>query len=153
MQLWGDGSAWLDDASLSFSEGKQPFAATQGSSQDQQGRQDARIRELITKFADARNNHDLPTLISLYAEDAEDISSNGGRTRGRAALQAMWSRTVQSVDHVDRTILRVDEHGPDIAVVRVSAQYPPPSGVHEDVFVVVKEPNGSWKIRIHQAVN
>ena len=82
MQLWGDGSALLDDASLSFSGRDQPFAAVQSSSQDQQGRQEARIRELITKFADARNKHDLSTLISLYAEDAEAISSTsqGGST-------------------------------------------------------------------------
>jgi beta-lactamase regulating signal transducer with metallopeptidase domain/ketosteroid isomerase-like protein len=152
MQLWGDGSAWLDDASLSFSGQAQPFAATPGSSQDQQGRQEARIRELITKFTDARNKHDLTTLISLYSEDAEEIGSNGGRTRGRPALLAMWSGTVQSVDHVDRTILRIDELGPNIAAVRVSAQYPPPLGVHEEVFVVVKEPNGSWRIRIKQTV-
>ena len=58
MQLWGDGSAWLDEASLSFSGREQPFAAMQGSSQDQQGRQEALIRELINKFADARTDRD-----------------------------------------------------------------------------------------------
>jgi len=38
---------------------------------------------LIAKFADARNKPDLPTLIALYANDAEWISSNGGFNRGR----------------------------------------------------------------------
>jgi len=80
------------------------FCVTQGHGQDQRERQEAQVRELIAKFADARNKHDLPTLIALYAYDAEWISSNGGFNRGRQAILTMWSRQVQIVDYVDRTI-------------------------------------------------
>jgi uncharacterized protein (TIGR02246 family) len=123
----------------------------QGNGQDPQGRQDAPIRAVIAKFAEARNRHDLPTLVALYADDAEWISQNGGFNRGRQALLTMWSRQVQTVDHVDRTISQIDQPSANIAVVHVSGQYPPPLGVHEEVFILVKE-NENWKIRIHQII-
>ena len=92
--------------------------------------------------------------MDIMSVNAESIGPSGVVfARGRPALLEMWSRQVKSVDRVDRTISRIDMPGPNIAVVHVSGQYPPPLGVHEDVFVLVKEPNGSWRIRIHQTVN
>lgn len=126
------------------------FCVAQGSGQGQQGRE-ASVRAFIARFADARNTHDVPALSAMYGENAEWISENGGFRRGRPALSEMWSRQVQAVDRVDRTVSQIDLPAANIAVVHVSGQYPPPMGVHDEVFVLVKE-NESWKIRIHQMV-
>ena len=125
---------------------------TQGTGQDQQGRREAGVRALIAKFADARNTHDLQALVALYTDDAESIGPSGAVfARGRPALLEMWSRQVKTVDRVDRTISRMDMPGPNIAVVYVSGKYPPPLGVHEEVFVLVSE-NENWKILINQQI-
>jgi uncharacterized protein (TIGR02246 family) len=124
---------------------------TQATGQDQQGRREAGVRAVITKFADARNTHDLQALIALYTDDAEWIPARGVFVRGRPALLEMWSRQVKSVAHVDRTISQIDLLAPNIAVVHVSDQYPPPIGAHEEVFIVVNEYE-NWKIHIHQAI-
>ena len=127
------------------------FFVVQGYGQDQRGRQEAEVRAVIAKFADARNTHDLPALIALYADDAEAISQNGGLRRGRSAILEMWTIQVKTVDHVDRTISQIDLPSPNIAVVHVSDQYPPPIGIHEEVFIVVNEYE-NWKIHIHQVI-
>src|SRR6185369_11134910 len=126
------------------------LCVTQGTGQDQQGRREAGVRAVIAKFADLRNTNDLQALVGLYANDAESIGPTGALfARGRPALLEMWSRQVKSVDHVDRTISKIDFPGPNIAVVHVSCQNPPPIGIHEEVFIMVNE-NENWKILINQ---
>jgi ketosteroid isomerase-like protein len=80
---------------------------------------------VIAKFADARNTHDLQALVALYANDAESIGPTGVLfARGRPALLEMWSRQVKSIDHVDRTISKIDFPGPNVAVVHVFLSVP-----------------------------
>ena len=71
--------------------------------------------------------------------------------RGHSAILDMWTRQVKSVGRVERTITQIDLPGPSIAVVHVSGQYPPPMGVHEEVFVLVNE-SGNWKIHVAQQI-
>src|SRR5215472_16334003 len=106
--------------------------------------EDLNVRALIAKFASLRNAHDGAGVASLYSEDGEWIAKNGSRVRGKQALAELWAGVTQEVQ---RTIQSVDSPGPYIAVVHVNAQYPDPFGVHQEVFILVKE-NSTWYIRV-----
>jgi len=137
MQLFGEGSAWIDSISLVF-----------GSPQNQAD--DGDVRALIRKFADFRNAHDGPGVAALYAENGEWFDPYGeAAARGRQALATLWGSVPGSVG---RMIESVDFLGGDVAMVRVTTQYADPIGRHHESFIVVKE-RGTWYIRAHQSVD
>jgi uncharacterized protein (TIGR02246 family) len=112
--------------------------------------EEMRVRELIRRFADLRNVHDGTAIAALYTEDGEWFRSDGGNlVRGRQALAALWSGVTGKVD---RLIESVHFTYPDIAVVRVTAQFPDPVGRHHESFIAVKQ-DGIWYIRIHQTLD
>jgi len=108
------------------------------------------VRALIKNFADSRNAHDGYAVAALYSENGEWFGPNGGNAvRGRQALATLWSGVPgQAV----RTIQSIEFPGGNIAVVHVTAQFAEPVGRHHESFIAVKE-NGTWYIRIHQAVD
>jgi uncharacterized protein (TIGR02246 family) len=110
--------------------------------------EEAAVRSLITKFADARNAHDGSAAAALYAEDGELLSANGNSAVGRAALAKIWSGVS---GHVERTIQSVDFPGTNIAIVHAAAQYTDTVRGNE-AFVVVKE-HLKWSIWVHQTLN
>jgi hypothetical protein len=137
MQLFGEGSASIDNISLVF-----------GNPQDKADGES--IRALIRKFADLRNVHDGPSVAALYSENGEWSGPYGkGAVRGRQALSTLWGSVS---GYVGRTIESVDFLGGDVAMIRATTQYADPIGRHHESFIVVKE-NGVWYIRAHQSVD
>ena len=117
------------------------------------------VRALIKKFADSRNAHDGKAAAETYSEDGEYISKttalmntrytlSAQTTRGRTALAALWGGLP---GQVSRTITNVEFLAPNIAVVRVNAEFSAPAAKLAEVFMVVKH-EGEWKIRVHQAI-
>jgi len=108
------------------------------------------VRALIRKFADLRNAHDGKAVAELYTEDGEWAGPNGeGGVRGREDLAGLWGNVP---GQVERTIQSVEFPGGNLALVRVTVQYPEPIGRHHEAFIAVKE-NGAWFIRIHRSVD
>jgi uncharacterized protein (TIGR02246 family) len=134
MQLVGHGAAWIDNISIDFS------AYT--------SREEQRIRALIRKFADSRNARDGQAASATYSEDGEYIFAPPVRSvRGRTALAALWGGLP---GQVSRTIKNVEFLTPNIAAVRVDAEFSTAPKLAE-TFLVVKD-EGEWRIRVHQAV-
>jgi uncharacterized protein (TIGR02246 family) len=133
MQLFGEGSASIDNISLVF-----------GNPQD--AADEDNVRALIRKFADLRNAHNGPAVAALYSEQGEWIGENGDGARGRQALTSLWSSVLGTVG---RMIESVDFLGGNVAQVRVTTQFGEPVGRHHEHFIVVEE-NGAWSIRAHR---
>jgi uncharacterized protein (TIGR02246 family) len=134
MQLVGHGAAWIDNISMDFG------AYT--------SREEQTVRALIRKFADSRNARDGQAAAATYSEDGEYIfAASASTVRGRTALAALWGGLP---GHVWRTIKDVEFLAPNIAAVRVDAEFSAAPKLTE-TFLVVKD-EGEWRIRVHQAV-
>ena len=128
-----------------------------GQAQTQATREDA-VRTFIKTFTDARNAHDGDSVAALYEEDGEwiKLGTSTRVVRGRADLAKLWSSVT---GHVDRTVSSIEFPAPNIAVVRVSGQCYPDTGVtglHPEVFVLVNENSATsptWRISLHQTLD
>jgi uncharacterized protein (TIGR02246 family) len=107
------------------------------------------IREMFGKFTAARAALDGHAMAELYSEDAEYISAYGPRVKGRSNLEQMWSGVT---GQPKRTIHSINVLTPDMAEMRVLAEFADPSEQLEETFLLVRE-DGEWKIRVHQARN
>jgi hypothetical protein len=125
------GPAWISEPA--FGVVKTPT----GSAADQDA-----IRTLIRDFADARNAHDGNAAAQLYSENGE---YGRGAVRGREALAALWGGLN---GQVKRTIQSISFPGRNVASVSVAAMYN--SDVFDEVFMVAKEADGVWRIRLHE---
>ena len=77
------------------------------------------IKQIAFKWFDAFNNHDLKSLLELYADDAEHYSpklkihqpESKGLIKGKAALQMWWSDAFQRLPllHYEIISIMVDE--------------------------------------------
>ncbi len=132
MQLFGEGAAWIDKISLTFSAGEAEKA----------------IREVFGRFTEARDARDGKAMAATYSEDAEYIAFNGVRVKGRSNLEEMWSG---APGQPRRTIQSVELLTPDMAVMRVVAEFDDPAERLNETFLLVRE-GGEWKIRVHQAM-
>jgi uncharacterized protein (TIGR02246 family) len=109
------------------------------------------IRKLISTFSMARNAHDGKAVAALYTEDGEWMTNNvANAVRGRAALTKLWNEVKGSVD---RKISSIDFSGSNVAIVHVTTQYEAPIGLHSEMFVLVNDGPGGWKIKIHQTLD
>ena len=117
------------------------------------------VRALIQRFADLRNQHDGAAVAGLYSAEGEWIGA-AGSVKGRRDLTVLWSGVTGSVT---RTVTSIEFPSPLIAVVRVATEYPPPTGRHEELFVLVREadrhegrnvlaPSDPWQIRLHETL-
>jgi uncharacterized protein (TIGR02246 family) len=106
--------------------------------------EEARIRDFIKVFADARNAHNGSSVATLYSEDGEWLgpAGTGALVRGREALTAMWNGVPGKVE---RKIQSIDFPSANIAVVRVGTEYTDISQ-HNEVFVIVQT-NDEWRIK------
>jgi len=133
------------------------FIVSVGYAQTHANREDA-VRAFIKTFAEARNAHNGDAVAALYGEDGEWIKTGTATrvVRGKADLAKLWSSIT---GHVDRTVSSIEFPAPNIAVVRVSSQYYPDTGVtgvHPEVFVLVNENSAitpNWRISLHQTLD
>lgn len=133
VQLFGEGAVWFDQVSVSS-----PLIVAENA-----------IRELFRQFTEARAARDGHAMAELYSEDAEYINAfNRARVKGRSKLEQMWSG-VQG--KASRTIHSIDVLTPDMALLRVDAEFDDPSQKLEETLFLVTE-DGEWKIRMHQAM-
>lgn len=71
--------------------------------------------EIARRWIDAFNAHDVPRLLSLYAEDARHTSpkirlahpETGGHLVGRAALEAWWRGALQRLPELRYALTRL----------------------------------------------
>lgn len=109
-----------------------------GYAQKEATREDA-VRAFIKTFAEARNSHDGESVAALYGYGGEwiRVGSSIRVVRGTADLAKLWSGVT---GHVDRMVSSIEFPAPNIAVVRVSGQYYPDTGItgfHPEVLVLV----------------
>ncbi len=137
IQLYGEGSATIDNVSLTL--GELPRRSDE-----------IAIRALMKKFAEARNGHDGAGVAALYSEDGEwSTAEGGGLAHGRQALTILWNGVT---GQVERSVDSVEFETPTIAIVHGTARYTQPDHVSHEIFVLIKQA-GNWFIRIHQMLD
>ena len=68
--------------------------------------------------------------------------------KGKEALAKLWGGVTGTAL---RTIKSVEIVAPDIAVVRVNADFPEYKSRLLETYLLIKD-DGQWRIRVHQAV-
>ena len=132
-QLYGEGAAWIDQLYLS----SMVIDA------------EKEIGELFRKFNQARDVFDAHALAETYSEAAEYISLWGQHVAGRMNLEQIWT---SAEGKAKRKIQKIDVLTPDLAVVRVTAEFDSDEiPAADETFMLVKE-SGGWKIRVHQTM-
>src|SRR5438045_1686127 len=81
------------------------------------------VRRVIKHFIDARDRHDGAAAADTYLRDGEYINSQGDVTHGREALTQLWN----GLGEVRRTIQKLDIITPNIALVKVQAEFSGPT--------------------------
>ena len=112
--------------------------------------EEAAVRAVVNRFAAARNVNDGNAAAETYSEDGEYIGAGEHPriTRGRPALGQLWGGVG---GQISRVIKSVEILAPNVAIVRVDADFPDYKTVLLETYVVIKE-DSDWKIRVHQAV-
>ena len=132
IQLYGEGTAWIDQIYMSS-----PIIE-----------REKEIREVFSRFNEARDAIDGRAMAENYSESGEYISRSGTRVVGRANLEEFWTSVSGKAK---RTIQKIDVLTPDMAVVLGRAKFENPDEQLDEVFILIKDSDG-WKIRVHQAM-
>ncbi|HEX6347220.1 MAG TPA: nuclear transport factor 2 family protein [Umezawaea sp.] len=97
--------------------------------------------EDITRlFVERSNAGDAAGVAALYEEGAVLAYPPGGRTVGRAAIQALWERVLADRPHFEREEPLPTLVSGDIALTST----PPGDGSGARAQVVRRQPDGSW---------
>ena len=83
----------------------------------------------------------------VYLADGEHIDYAGNRTKGKEALAKLRGGVPGTVP---RTITGAEMVTPDIAIVRVNADFPENKIRLLETYLMIRDA-GQWKIRVHQA--
>jgi len=105
------------------------------------------VRAAIEKFARLRNLHNGTAVAETYTWDADYIGWDELLVHGRDTLASMWNGVT---GEARRTINSVDALTPNIAVVRVRAEFSDTPSVLNETFVVIWK-DRQWLITTHEA--
>lgn len=119
-----------------------------GLAQNPTATDEERVRGVVRQFAEARNVHDGQSAAAMYLPDGEYIDNVGNRTKGREALAKLWGGLDRTIT---RTITSVELITPDLAVVRVIAEFPEFKTRLAETYLLIRD-DGKWGIRVHQAL-
>jgi uncharacterized protein (TIGR02246 family) len=115
------------------------------SSDASQSEDEAAIRNVLSRFYDGWNSHDVEKMVSTYSEDVDHINTrakwNQGKSAIREALSAFHSGPGKS-DRKTFTIEKVRFIKPDVAVVHVRSL----STVGNIGTYVMTKQSGRWLV-------
>jgi uncharacterized protein (TIGR02246 family) len=114
------------------------------------GQDKATIDKLNESFMAAFQKGDTAAIGQMYAEDAYLLPSGGEMVRGRAAIQAFWTKAAEGIGDFKLTTVDVKPLGNDAAreigtfILKTKGQ--PPQEVAGKYVVVWQKVGGDWKL-------
>jgi uncharacterized protein (TIGR02246 family) len=100
----------------------------------------AKPEDLTRLFVAAANRGDAAGIAALYEEDAVMAYPPGGRTVGRAAIEALWERVLANAPHFEPEDPLPTLVSGDIALTATVAK----DGAGARAQVARRQPDGSW---------
>lgn len=110
---------------------------------------EAAIRSLLTRLADAWARGDAEAYAACFTEDSDYVTFNGMHLRGRAEnreVHAPLFRGVLKGTRIDPSITDLSFLAPEVALVHTDSST---RGKSVQTFVIVKR-DGQWQIRAFQ---
>jgi uncharacterized protein (TIGR02246 family) len=124
------------------------FAALGRAAQDDRPEDEAAIRKNSEAYAAAFNKGDLEGIKALWTEDAEYVSGDGERVKGRDAIAALFKRFISENPGAKmRIIVRsIRSLGPDVAMEEGAAEVRSPNEEPEssDYEAINVKRDGKW---------
>ena len=114
------------------------------------GQDKATIDKLNESFMAAFQKGDTAAIGQMYAEDAYLLPSGGEMVRGRAAIQAFWTKAAEGIGDFMLTTVDVKPLGNDAAreigtfILKTKGQ--PPQEVAGKYVVVWQKVGGDWRL-------
>jgi uncharacterized protein (TIGR02246 family) len=114
------------------------------------GQDKATIDKLNESFMAAFQKGDTAAIGQMYAEDAYLLPSGGEMVRGRAAIQAFWTKAAEGIGDFKLTTVDVKPLGNDaareIGTFTLKSKGQPPQEVAGKYVVVWQKVGGDWKL-------
>ena len=114
------------------------------------GQDKATIDKLNESFMAAFQKGDTAVIGQMYAEDAYLLPSGGEMVKGRAAIQAFWTKAAEGIGDFKLTTVDVKPLGNDaareIGTFTLKAKGQPPQEVAGKYVVVWQKVGGDWKL-------
>jgi uncharacterized protein (TIGR02246 family) len=114
------------------------------------GQDKATIDKLNESFMAAFQKGDTAAIGQMYAEDAYLLPSGGEMVRGRAAIQAFWTKAAEGIGDFKLTTVDVKPLGNDaareIGTFTLKTKGQPPQEVAGKYVVVWQKVGGDWRL-------
>ena len=114
------------------------------------GQDKATIDKLNESFMAAFQKGDSAAIGQMYAEDAYLLPSGGEMVKGRAAIQAFWTKAAEGISDFKLTTVDVKPLGNDaareIGTFTLKTKGQPPQEVAGKYVVVWQKVGGDWKL-------
>jgi len=114
------------------------------------GQDKAAIDKLNESFMAAFQKGDTAAIGQMYAEDAYLLPSGGEMVKGRAAIQAFWTKAAEGIGDFKLTTVDVKPLGNDaareIGTFTLKTKGQPPQEVTGKYVVVWQKVGGDWRL-------
>ena len=114
------------------------------------GQDKTTIDKLNESFLAAFQKGDTAAFGQMYAEDAYLLPSGGEMVKGRAAIQAFWTKAAEGIGDFKLTTVDVKPLGNDaareIGTFTLKTEGQPPEEVAGKYVVVWQKVGGDWKL-------
>ena len=114
------------------------------------GQDKATIDKLNESFMAAFQKGDTAAIGQMYAEDAYLLPSGGEMVKGRAAIQAFWTKAAEGIGDFKLTTVDVKPLGNDaareIGTFTLKTKGQPPQEVTGKYVVVWQKVGGDWRL-------
>ena len=119
--------------------------ATVASAQSAYPAEEQAVRDVVARFYEGWNEHDVDKMVSIYAEDIDHINAFGELHKGKPAIREALKRFHAGPGKNSRktiTIEKIRFIKPDVAVVQVRQQ----SAVGNIGTFVMSKESGEWLV-------
>ena len=114
------------------------------------GQDKATIDKLNESFIAAFQRGDTAAIGQMYTEDASLLSSGGEMVKGRAAIQAFWTKAAEGIGDFKLTTVDVKPLGNDsareVGTFTLKTKGQPPQEVAGKYVVVWQKVGGDWRL-------
>ena len=114
------------------------------------GQDKATIDKLNESFMAAFQKGDTAAIGQMYAEDAYLLPSGGEMVKGRAAIQAFWTKAAEGISDFKLTTVDVQPLGNDsareVGTFTLKTKGQPPQEVAGKYVVVWQKVGGDWRL-------
>ena len=114
------------------------------------GQDKATIDKLNESFMAAFQKGDTAAIGQMYAEDAYLLPSGGEMVKGRAAIQAFWTKAAEGIGDFKLTTVDVkplgNEAAREIGTFTLKTKGQPPQEVAGKYVVVWQKVGGDWRL-------